>query len=41
MTLLDKQFVDATISQGINTNPADSASLSLGAMKVLKDNGKH
>ena len=40
MSLVDKHFLDAAVSQGINTNPADFASLSLGAMKVLQDNGK-
>ena len=40
MVMMDKQFVDAAISQGIDTNPADFTSLSLGAMKVLQENGK-
>ncbi|KAJ7373269.1 hypothetical protein OS493_012858 [Desmophyllum pertusum] len=40
MSLVDKHFLDAAVSQGIDTNPADFASLSLGAMKVLQDNGK-
>ena len=40
MELKDKQFVDAAISQGIDTNPADFTSLSLGAMKLLQENGK-
>ena len=40
MVVLDKQFVGAAIAQGIDTNPADFASISQGAMKVLQDNGK-
>ena len=40
MVVLDEQFVGAAIAQGIDTNPADFASISLGAMKVLQDNGK-
>ena len=40
MVLLDKQFVDVAIVEGIDTNPADFASISLGAMKVLQENGK-
>ena len=40
MALMDKQFVDAAISQGVDSNPADFTSLSLGAMKVLQENGK-
>ena len=40
MVLLDKQFVDVAIAEGIDTNPADFASISLGAMKVLQENGK-
>ena len=38
--VVDKQFVDAAISQGIDSNPADFASISLGAMKLLQENGK-
>lgn len=37
---MDKQFLDAAVSKGIDTNPADFTSLSLGAMMVLKENGK-
>ena len=40
MALVDKQFADAAVSQGIDTNPADFASISLGAMKILQSNGK-
>ena len=40
MVLLDKQFVDVAIAEGIDTNPADFASISLGAMKVLQESEK-
>ena len=40
MKFMDKQFADAAISQGIDKNPADFTSLSLGATKVLQENGK-
>ena len=40
MVLLDKQFADVAIAEGIDTNPADFASISLGAMKVLQESGK-
>jgi len=40
LELMDKQFLDAAVSKGIDTNPADFTSLSLGAMMVLKENGK-
>lgn len=38
--VLGKQFVGATNAQGTDINPADFALISLGAMKVLQDNGK-
>ena len=39
LAIVDKHFVDAVVAQGIDSNPADFASLAIGAMKVLQDNG--
>lgn len=36
MKVLDEQFVKTTIAEGIDTNPVDLVSISLGAMKVLQ-----
>lgn len=40
MALLDREFVAVARTQGIDTNPADFCSISLGAMKTLQENGK-
>lgn len=40
IVVLDKQFADTAVAKGIDTNPADFASISLEAMKLLQDNGK-
>ena len=40
MEVIDTQFVRTAVAEGIDSNPADFASLSLGAMKVLQAAGK-
>ena len=38
--LINKQFLQTAVAEGIDSNPADFVSLSLGAMKVLQVAGK-
>ena len=40
IALLDREFVAVARSQGIDTNPADFCTISLGAMEILQKNAK-
>jgi len=40
MEVIDKQFGQTVVAEGIDSNPADFVSLSLGNMKVLQSAGK-
>jgi len=40
MEVIDKQFVQTVVAEGIDSNPADFVSLSLGNTKVLQSAGK-